>query len=168
MCLLQLGYAKIAVIESFEANFTQTLTAPDTSAKNTVEYKGKIFAKSPNMALWEYTAPIAKSIYIKGQDVIIYEPLLEQATVSSIQESIDLFYLIKNAKEIKSNTYRSSILGQEYDLRVNSDGILQEISFVDNLGNQISIVFSDIKVNEPIDRLKFEFVPKSSVDLLYR
>lgn len=167
---LELCDAKIAVLESFQADFTQTVSNKEESnvSQKPIEYQGKILAKSPNMALWEYTAPIPKSIYIKGPEVIIYEPLLEQATVSSIKENIDLFHLVGNAKEIRPNLYLSHILEQDYYLSVSSEGVLQSIEFSDKLGNVVNITFKEIVVNEPIDSLLFEFAPKSSVDLLYR
>ena len=60
---------------SFQADFIQQI---DDESKKIVKYYGKVYAKKPKTALWKYTKPIKKDVYINDNAVVIVEPELEQ------------------------------------------------------------------------------------------
>lgn len=153
-------------IKSFSADFTQTLYSNETETQNQIVYKGKLQALAPESMLWSYVSPIPKKIFIKEGTMIVYEPKLQQAIFTRLQENLDLLTLLKNAKKITENHYQAQILEQQYDLLLDN-GIPKQISFQDALGNKIEIVFENAKVNIAIDSKIFDFKPTSEIDIIY-
>ncbi|WP_276952234.1 LolA-like outer membrane lipoprotein chaperone [Helicobacter rodentium] len=161
------GYAQsLKDIKSFSADFTQTLYSFEENAQNQIVYKGKIQALAPASVRWSYVVPIPKEIFIEEGTMILYEPKLEQAIFTRLQENLDLLTLLKNAKKITENHYQANILEQKYDLLL-ENGIPKQISFQDTLGNKIEIVFENAKVNVAIDPKIFDFNPTSEIDIIY-
>lgn len=155
--------SEIKIIQTFEADFTQKLIAQDNSE---IVYQGKIFAQSPDNVLWQYQKPIPKEVYIHSNEVIIYEPKLQQAIFSSLQEKLDIFALVNKAKKIKDNLYQAEVLEQKYNLIIN-EGILEKITFIDALENKVIIQFDKIQINKPLKKELFVFEPKEGIDLIY-
>ncbi|MDE5591598.1 MAG: LolA-like outer membrane lipoprotein chaperone, partial [Helicobacter sp.] len=116
-------------IKTFEARFIQTLTSQN--GENII-YEGEVYFKIPNFALWKYTKPIPKEIYLHDNTSIVYEPKLQQAIISKLQENIDIFSLMRQAKKINENIYEAEVAGQVYNIKI-KDGIPQEINFLDTL-----------------------------------
>lgn len=156
------GIKGIKMLESMQAYFTQKLISEDS----VITYTGEFFALAPHFVLWKYQTPIPKEVYINGDSVVVYEPMLEQAIFSALKENIDVLNLIKQAKFIKENHYSAEILGQKYDLFF-KEGILRQIAFVDSVGNRVEISFENIQTNHKIDPKLFEFKPTSNLDILY-
>lgn len=158
-------YAKdLRVIQSFSANFKQTVYSLEEGSA--LEYTGTIKALAPTSVLWKYDKPIPKEIYIDNETMIVYEPKLQQAIFTQLQENMDLLSLLKKAKKIKSDYYEATILDQKYALLLDN-GILKEVHFNDSLGNKVEIIFSDIVVNSKINAEIFEFNPGSNIDIIY-
>ncbi|WP_297681286.1 LolA-like outer membrane lipoprotein chaperone [Helicobacter sp.] len=153
-------------IQSFSADFTQTLYSFEENAQNQIVYKGKIQALAPSSVRWSYTSPIPKEIFIQEGTMIIYEPKLKQAIFTRLQENMNLLYLLQNAQKITENHYEAVILKQKYDLHL-ENGIPKQISFKDSLNNKIEILFENIKVNPAIESHIFDFQPKSEIDIIY-
>ena len=89
-------FATIFDIETYEANFKQTIT--NNSAKE-ILYKGKIYLTNTNKVLWRYQEPIVKDVYINNNQVIIDEPELEQAIISTVDDDLNLLKLLKESKK---------------------------------------------------------------------
>lgn len=164
LCLLKalLSGVELNEIESFEAQFTQTLT----SQNQEIVYEGEIYIQAPSNALWRYIKPIPKDIYIQESTSIIYEPKLQQAIISNIQENLNILSLIKQAKKIDKNTYEAKVAGVIYTILA-QDGIPKEIAFMDALENKIHIVFKNIKINALENENIFDFNPSSGIDIIY-
>lgn len=96
-------YANLELLDSFEADFTQSVT--DEKGKK-LTYKGTLKAQRPNMALWSYTSPIQKSVYIKEGLVSIVEPELEQVLVRKIQNDFDFFTILSSQKSHSNSLHR--------------------------------------------------------------
>ena len=156
--------SEIRLLDTMEADFTQTIIAEDESQ---IKYQGKMYAKSPAFVLWKYQKPIIKEVYIQSSKVAIFEPKLEQVIFSDLKENLDIFFLIKQAKNIKENLYTAKVLNQNYSIVTKSD-IIQKLSFVDALGNKVLVEFSNIKVNHPLSDEIFIFNPPENVDLIYQ
>ncbi|WP_158654870.1 LolA-like outer membrane lipoprotein chaperone [Helicobacter mesocricetorum] len=149
-------------IQSFEAQFTQTLT----SQNEQILYEGEIYIQTPNNVLWKYTKPIPKDVYIQDTTSIIYEPKLQQAIITNIQENLNILSLLQKAKKIDKNTYEAKIAGVVYTI-LTQEGIPMEVTFIDALENKIHIVFKNIKLNALKNENIFDFNPSSEVDILY-
>lgn len=166
-CILSaIAQAKdLQVIQSFSANFEQRVHSADNKG-SILKYTGTLKALAPTSVLWKYETPIPKEIYIDNGTMIIFEPKLQQAIFTQLQENMDLLSLLKKAKKIKENHYEAVILGQKYILLL-KDGILKELRFGDALGNKVEIVFTKIVINSKIDEGIFEFNPAGDIDIIY-
>ena len=96
------SFASINNINSFEADFKQIIT--DEKDKK-LTYSGHILASKPQNALWNYTKPVKKKIYIQGHIVTIVEPEIEQVIRRELSSDFNFFKIIKRAKQIDKNKY---------------------------------------------------------------
>jgi len=141
-------------IQSFEASFVQTITDEENK---TLTYKGKIYSKRPDHVLWHYTEPINKKIYLKKNVAVIVEPELEQSIIKRLQGEIDFFGILSSAKAVDETHYRANYKEIEFILKEDR-GLIQSLSYTDQLENRVLITFSKQKQNRLIeDRF---FVPK--------
>jgi len=130
-------------LRSLSADFTQQIT-DDTN--KTITYSGHLDATRPDMARWEYTEPVEKSVYVVGHKVTIIEPELEQAIVKSFREEIDLFKILAKAKKLDDETYLATHNSQQFLIKIKND-VPMAISYKDAFENNIRILFSKQKVN---------------------
>jgi len=149
-------------IESLKAGFIQTIRSVDAKE---ITYKGRLYALSPYYALWRYEKPMEKEIYVHNRQVVVYEPDLFQATVSTLKDSIDFIALLRGAKKIDEQTYETVILDQRYRVLA-PRGVPQSIQFTDKLDNQVFIELRDVELNSKIDKELFIFIPESSIDII--
>ena len=142
--------------KSFKANFIQTIK----SNNQTITYKGKIFYKDGKI-FWKYTYPVEKYIWI-NKKVYIYEPNLYQVTITK-KPKINLNSIVKNAKKIKDNLYEAKINNKK--VKFIYDKFLKELSYIDDVGNRVKIVFSNYSKD-----VNISFTPKYplDVDIIYQ
>jgi len=149
-------------LKTFEASFTQKITNP---SGNEVSYNGLIFIKEPNKIKWQYNDPIEKFVYIKKYTVTIIEPELEQIIVTNLNKEINIINLLKNAQEISKNKYKSNFNNIDYVLTLENNQ-LQNISYKDELENEVIISFFDVKQDEKIDDAVFKFMIPDYYDVI--
>jgi outer membrane lipoprotein carrier protein len=150
--------ASLLDINSFEADFTQTIT----DEKNKVlKYNGHILASKPNNASWNYISPIEKQVYISKYEATIVEPEIEQVIIRRISSEFDFFQLVQTAKKISENNYVTMYNNTKYNIKTDN-GLVESISFLDQFENKVKIVFSQQKQNHKIDKDKF--IPKYPMD----
>jgi len=145
-------------IQSFEADFVQTITDEE---KKTLTYKGKMHSKRPDLVLWHYTEPINKKIYITKIKAIIVEPELEQAIIKRLQGEIDFFGILASAKAVDDTHYQATYKEIEFTLK-EDHGVIESLSYTDQLENKVLITFTAQKQNRPLDESLF--VPKIPKD----
>lgn len=151
-------------IKTFRSDFIQTVKSDDAQQ---VTYQGKFEAKAPSFAKWVYLKPLKKEIYIDGQDVIIYEPNLAQATMSHLKENADFISILKKATLSSDGKYHSKVGNTSYELTL-KDKKPYLLEFIDEFGNQIEMKFSNVSINTPIDEKDFIFVPTSDIDIIHQ
>jgi len=143
---------------SFSALFEQRIV---DDQNKTITYHGQVWAKRPDKALWKYSDPIEKDVYVHGHQVVMVEPDLEQAIIKKISNDIDLFALIASAKPIGNETYKAHYADQIFTIRLKR-GIIEHIEYLDPFENRVSITFTDQKQNKNIDDDKFfALIPKA-------
>lgn len=153
-----LAFSSINDINSFQAEFTQSVT----DDKNTsINYKGKVFASKPQNALWNYYSPIEKTIYISSYDVTIVEPEIEQVIIKRIESSFDFFMMIKNAVKKDDNTYIAHYKDSKFTITT-KDKLIYSISYMDEFDNSVKIIFKNQKQN--IEIKEDLFVAKYPLD----
>jgi len=149
--LASASFANLSSINSFEADFKQDI-ADDQN--KTIVYYGHVKATKPQYALWTYTKPIDKQVYILQNKAIIIEPELEQAIIKKIGSNFDFFKLIKNAKKIKDDTYLARYNNTTFIITTENNSILS-IAYKDEFENRVTIDFSNQIVNKKIDTKEF-------------
>ena len=145
-------FAEFLDINSFRANFKQTVTDEDNK---TLVYTGSLQAKKPQFALWYYKTPIKKSIYIQDNQVLMIEPELEQVIIKNIPENFDFFHILNSAKQIKPNIYVATIDSKHYTINL-LKGTISSIGYSDDFGNKVQILFSEQSQNIEINDLIFK------------
>ena len=146
-------------IQSFEADFTQTIT--DETGK-VLTYKGRLHTKRPSFVLWNYTEPerISKKLYINASKAVLVQPLLEQATISNINDGMNFFKILSSAKSVDSKHYRARYKDIDFILQ-EENGVIISLSYQDELENDILITFSKQRQNRPMeDSLFTPKIPK--------
>ena len=146
-----LSFADMPDINSFEADFIQTIVNDKNS---TLTYKGHVQATTPQLALWQYTSPVEKSIYITHTKAVIIEPEIEQVYIQNIKSSFDFFNVIKNARKASKDTYIAKFQDTKYIITIKDDKLFA-ISYLDELENRILIVFTKQVQNKNIDKKIF-------------
>ena len=149
-------------VKSFEASFVQTIKNP---SGNKVNYNGILYIKEPNKIKWEYKTPIEKIVYINKDSVTIIEPELEQAIVTKIDQEINILNLLKKAKKITTNEYQSEFNNITYTLNI-ENGNLQQIKYQDEIENDVTITFTNIKQNHIINSEIFLFTIPYDYDVI--
>jgi outer membrane lipoprotein carrier protein len=143
-----LSFASLGEIDSFEADFTQSIT--DDKGKK-LTYTGHIIASKPQSALWNYIKPVKKDIYISEYSVTIIEPEIEQVIIRKISSNFDIFKLIKNAKEIEKNRYLTTYKNTKFSITTKNN-LIKSISYIDEFDNNVEIIFKNQKQNKEINK----------------
>lgn len=151
MILFSLSFASLKNIYSFEAEFTQNIT----DEKNKVlTYNGHLIAAKPLYAMWQYTKPVKKDIYINARNVTIIEPEIEQVIVKRIESKFDFFNIVEHAKEIKKDVYEAYYKESKFTI-ISKNNFIESISYLDEFDNKVQILFTNQKQNIEIDNSIF-------------
>lgn len=145
-------------LQSIEADFEQRIENEDGMD---MFYRGKILGKAPNKVKWDYQSPLKKEVYMNNNEVMIYEPSLEQVSHSTLKTKSDFISIVKSAKKQPDGSYRTNVEGVEYTLYVDKNDKPERISFIDSMGAKSVIKLSNVKLNGAMSDKVFEFsVPK--------
>jgi len=143
--------ASIQNIQYFEANFTQNIV---DDKNKTITYKGYVKAAKPQYALWQYTSPVNKQVYILPHKIVVVEPELEQAIVKRLGDNLDFFSLMKNAKKIDTQHYIAYFRDKKYFITIDKERLIS-ISYKDAFDNSIKIDFTHEKIDKKIEKKSF-------------
>ncbi len=154
-------FASFEDLSSFSADFNQVVKSENSQIK----YSGKILLKEPHFALWRYKEPIPKDIYINGREFIIYEPDLEQANISSAENSLDLFSILRRSKRVDDGVFLVEVDSTEFKIE-SHNGTPSKISYIDKLENSVDIEFFNVEKNIEIDNREFIFTPSNDIDII--
>jgi len=149
-------------ISSFHSAFTQTII--DEHKKKLV-YTGELWASKPQNALWRYQKPIQKSVYINGSKLTLIEPLIEQATIRTLNGDIDFLEIIKKAKPIDVSRYSATVNNQTYFIDFTND-TLSSINYTDGYENHVIIKFLNPVTNQPIEASRFKAIIPEGFDII--
>lgn len=149
-------------LKSFEADFVQLVM---NETNKTIEYKGKVFIKNNGKVLWKYETPIIKNVFVIENIAIIDEPELEQAIYTTLENSVDIVRLLKDAKKVDENRYETELYKVKYIIFLENNKI-KSLSYKDQLENKIMITFSKQKQNAEISEDLFKFIPPDFYDII--
>lgn len=154
--------SELSNVKTFEASFTQSIINP---SGNEVKYNGVLYIQEPDVIKWQYKTPIEKLVYVKKKSVTIIEPELEQAIVTRIDQEINIINLLKNATKVSKNNYISVFNNTDYSLTLENNR-LKKITYVDEIENNVIILFTNIKQNHKIDKNIFLFTIPTHFDII--
>ena len=166
--------------KTITANFSQ-LTL-DGSGTQLQETKGEMSVQRPGPFYWHTEAPQEQTMISDGKKVTLWDPDLEQVTikkldqrltqtpalllsgdVSKISESFDI--TSKQAGDVMDFTLKPKTKDTLFDsLRLSfRGGKINDMQLIDSVGQRTNILFTGVKVNEPIPASKFKFdIPKGA------
>ena len=149
--------ANIFNFKTLSSDFTQTITNEENS---TITYKGSFYATSKQMALWIYKTPISKKVYFIKNRVVIIEPELEQAIITTLKQSPNFATIIKRAKKISKNRYLTKYENTNYYIYI-KNGEISSIKYRDKLENRVVIKLNNLEKNIILDNALFKVnIPK--------
>ncbi|MBA1432377.1 MAG: outer-membrane lipoprotein carrier protein LolA [Epsilonproteobacteria bacterium] len=151
LILATASFANIETIQSFEADFTQNIV---DDKNKTIAYYGHVKAMKPQYALWTYTKPIDKQVYILQNKAIIIEPELEQAIIKKIGDNLDFFQLIKHAQKLDNERYLAHYNNTTFIISTKGNKIVS-IAYKDEFENRVTIDFTHQIVNKKMDKREF-------------
>ena len=166
--------------DTITARFSQlTLDGSGTQLQETA---GEMSVKRPGLFYWHTDAPQEQLMVSDGQKVSLWDPDLEQVTikkldqrltqtpalllsgdVSKISESFDI--TSKQAGDVMDFTLKPKTKDTLFDsLRLSFRGCkINDMQLIDSVGQRTNILFTGVKVNEPIPASKFKFdIPKGA------
>ena len=155
-------FADLKTLCSFEADFLQTIT-DDKGV--TLTYEGSIRALKPRQALWVYTKPVEKRVYIKNAQVIVVEPEIEQVLVRDLEDDFDFFTVLESAKKIDQSNYLAEYEEQKIAIKVN-DGLIVSLRYKDKFENDVNIVFMNQAQNRELSSTLFDPSYPSDYDVI--
>ncbi|NDJ27453.1 outer membrane lipoprotein chaperone LolA [Campylobacter sp. MIT 12-8780] len=138
--------------KNFSSDFVQSVE----NAHSKIDYKGS-FIITQTKAFWDYKEPNNKQIFINNQELVILEPDLEQAIISTLDKVPNLSEIFKSAKRQDGQTYIAKYEQITYTIKLKNDEI-SSISYKDDLDNKVLIELSNQKrdtlINEEIFKVK--------------
>jgi outer membrane lipoprotein carrier protein len=155
-------------IKSISSNFTQIITS---SEGDSLKYEGSLQALndgSENFALWVYEKPIEKKIYFANNRVVMIEPDLEQAVVTSVDEIPDISSILNKALNTNKQTnldVNVTVLDTAYNISF-KEGLPLKISYIDRLDNKIDILLKNTNLNINIHKLTFQIEIPEGFDII--
>ncbi len=149
-------------LSTFEADFKQILK---NDRNDTITYTGKLYADKNEKALWIYKTPVFKKIYYNNKQVVIIEPELEQAIISKLDKVPNVLNILQKAKKIKKNLYLATCCKNSYKIFL-KNGIISKITYKDKMQNEVTIIFSNQKVNRKIPNKIFTYKIPKDYDIL--
>jgi outer membrane lipoprotein carrier protein len=168
-------------IKDIKGSFVQKSYIKDL--KRTDSYNGRFLIKPPKMK-WEYTGDKAQAIYIRDDEIIIYQkkenqviksrfdratygqaPIALLAGFGNIRKDFDILpeytdRLVIKPKSSMGNISRIEIMPADGPFPIKS------LVIVDSLSNRIEFLLNDVKVNTGLKNSLFDFTPPKNATLL--
>lgn len=142
-----LSFGAFENIHSFQADFSQSITDDKNS---TLSYNGKVQAKRPQEALWNYHSPIKKDVYIDKFRVTVVEPEIEQVIIRRVESNFDFFNIIQNAKKVSENEYEGFYQKTKFTILLEKN-LIKSISYKDGFENKVEVKFENQEQNVKIE-----------------
>lgn len=175
--------AFLAETITFEARFSQVLLEADSERAQVSE--GRFYLHRPQRFRWDYVSPVPQLVVADGENLWLYDPDLEQATVRALDDGLSSTpAMLLSGTGVLEDSFRIGAAYHEDDFdwvelaplseAADFTGVrvgfeqdrLAALELMDALGQTTIIRFSDVKVNEPLDAELFRFNPPDGVDVI--
>jgi outer membrane lipoprotein carrier protein len=171
--------AEITIPLNFKSNFHQTIT---NEKGKVIKYEGEVVFKNLQQVLahpsgatkeytrslfkWSYQSPTLKEVCTDGIQLIVIDHDLEQVSHYTIDDGVNLKEILKVAQKISATDYKAVYKEIEYLITLNDKEELEQIVYVDNLDNNVKILFNNMYYNTTVDETILECTPPQEYDLI--
>jgi len=177
---------KISQLRTYQAEFEQRV---NNEAGKEIDFSSGVFLiEKPNHFRWQINQPYEQLIVADGDHIFTHDPDLEQVTIQNQSQLVadsPLLFLTSNAQELQSSFDITQIeLAEKKDgflfyLKPKGDGgvfesvhilfeknTMKELLMQDTLGQQTSVQFSNIQINQKLEPSLFSFVIPEGIDVV--
>ena len=170
-------------LDTFAAQFEQRVVGTDGAVED--ESEGSVWLSQPHFIRWEYGGEFPELVVADGEQIWIYDEMLEQVTVKpqsefagdsplSVISNIDRLdeqFEVREAGDLDGLLLlelRSSNPEAEFERVILGlqDNELRLMTMEDNFGLRTEIHFRELERNTPLDVSLFSFTPPPGVDVL--
>ena len=170
-------------VHTMQGDFIQKI---ENNSGFTQQSNGNMAMQRPGKFRWEILNPSSQLIIVNNFDILTYDSDLKQVSKQKIDcKQIDNPVILLSGstselqKDFSIKRSHKKQIGDCFELRPKiKDSIFQEVTLkfvqgklksmyiLDNLGQQTSINFINVKINTPLDKKTFMFTPPKGVDVL--
>ncbi|SFU40204.1 outer membrane lipoprotein chaperone LolA [Halomonas korlensis] len=170
-------------LKTYSADFEQQIL--DGSGQRLQEASGRIWLSRPGRFRWEVDAPYQQLVVSDGEEVIVYDPDLEQATVRELDHRVThtpALLLSGSADELtESYTVSRSQRGNAESFTLmprDPDTLFEELEMTfygeqlgqlqmtDSTGQRTAIEFNEVEQNSDIADSRFQFEIPEGTDVI--
>ena len=170
-------------LETYAADFEQQIL--DGSGQRLQEARGRMWLSRPGKFRWEVDAPYEQLVVSAGEEVILYDPDLEQATVQALDQRVThtpALLLSGSANELTGSydvTRRQQGGSETFTLvPKDTDTLFEELQMTfrgealdilqmtDSTGQRTAIEFDNVQLNESLDDSRFTFEIPEGTDVI--
>ena len=139
----------------------------------------------PNFMRWNYREPEPLVLVSDGVDFWSYDPVLEQATVTRVEDALNDTPLsallgsriLEDLFAVKHARHQEGIDWVVLQSRADAErpvelliglrsGVLERLHFVDQFGQEVQVRFEQVQVNPPLQPEFFAYHPPRGTDIL--
>lgn len=170
-------------LQTFEARFEQQIL--DASGERLQEAHGQMWLARPGKFRWEVEAPYQQEVISDGQEVMLHDPDLEQATIQALDHRVthtpalllsgsasDLVDSYDVTRQQQGGAETFTLLPKSADtlfeeLKMTFRGeLLTTLQMTDSTGQRTAIEFRDATMNQAIDDSRFVFDIPEGTDVI--
>ncbi|WP_106419871.1 outer membrane lipoprotein chaperone LolA [Salinicola tamaricis] len=170
-------------LKTYSADFDQQIL--DASGSSLQDTSGHMWLSRPGHFRWEVNEPYRQIVVSNGQEVTLYDPDLEQATIQPLDDRVThtpALLLSGSASELAQNyevTGQQQGTGETFTLKPKANDTLFEqlkltfyseklgmLQMTDSTGQRTAIKFDNAEVNGSIDPAKFRFQIPAGADVI--
>lgn len=168
---------------TMQADFNQVLVSHGKVMQHS---SGKMALKRPGKFCWETYEPMHQLLIVNGEKVIIYDHDLEQIVEKKLQKQQNIspaLLLSGTIAEVKNRFVISLVNSVKADMRFElkpkvvddflrlvtlkfNGSNLEEMRFVNSLGQTSIVYFANSKINVPLSVRLFDFVYPNGVEII--
>lgn len=170
-------------LQTYVADFEQQIL--DGSGQRLQEARGRMWLSRPGKFRWEVDAPYEQLVISAGEEVTLYDPDLEQATVQALDQRVTHTpalllsgsadeltgsYDVTRRQEGSSETFTlvpkdADTLFEELQMTFRGEA-LDLLQMTDSTGQRTAIEFDNVRMNEPLDDSRFTFEIPEGTDVI--
>ena len=171
-------------VQTLQADFTQVQS--DDKGQQLSLTTGHMWLSRPGKFRWAYQTPYKQLMVCDGRKIWFYDPDLSQVTVRPVDATLrgtpadllsqkatltDGFNLEDGGIDGGSHLIRLKPKSQDSDFKaielwLSADGAPLRMKFLDQLGGNTDVSFTQIVSNKKIDDAQFRFTPPKGVEVV--